>query len=134
MPRTRRGRSSLTNREGRQSNRERMRRNRNRNDESEDEDNNQQPDQQPIERPGTRRRNVRIVTDDDYARIFENAQHSIEMQACNTCNEQFFDIGVVNDVCSPCRKSTERGTFNLFTAANGMDPGIFHSHIFLIFP
>lgn len=121
IPRMRRGSRSLTNREGRQSNRGRMRRNRNRGDESENEDN--QHDQQPNERPGTRRQ---IVTDDDYARIFENAQYSIEMQTCNTCNEQFFDIGVINDVCSACRKSAERGTFNLFTADNGMDPGIFH--------
>lgn len=133
MPRLRRGSRSLTNRGGRQSNRERMRRNRNMDDESENEDN-QQHDQQPNERPGTRRRNAQIVTDDDYARIFENAQHSIEMQTCNTCNEQFFDIGVINDVCSACRKSAERGTFNLFTADNGMDPGSFHSQLFLTFP
>ncbi|KAJ7226743.1 hypothetical protein GGX14DRAFT_510310, partial [Mycena pura] len=68
------------------------------------------------------------VTPDERALLehVRNKLMEIRLEACNSCHEKWFDLGVQND---KCRKCSNAKTTTKFCAANGMDPGAIPVHL-----
>lgn len=77
------------------------------------------PTRLPLLPPNPTMGDPAIIDDDkELLQKFRDAVMAIQIEECEACREEWFDLGVKDGKCKKCQKGNIR-----FAAENNMDPG-----------
>lgn len=68
-------------------------------------------------------RQIDAISDPSCAARFETKVNSLSFEECNVCNQRFFDLNTIDDICKRCRQYAQNGELNPFSHQNDMQPG-----------